>query len=191
MGREPSHEEEKMHQGKARLIVPILALGTFATWLAAHDTQVRADDKQHPKSAVTASELMKKKGPKPPSGATSLGNEAQPAVGDLTLPIQNVPVYQFNVKTQQGVTVPVKWAYQAGTGTYMWATAPIECGDGTTIARGGFVMKIREDGTGSYALGTRSCPIATIYGCAFDAHQKDTGCGACAWNGNDLACTQD
>jgi len=178
-------------KSRAKLIVPILALGTFATWQAAHDSTVRADDKQQPKTSVTVAELAKKKGPKPPAGAASLGMEAQPAVGDLSLPIQNVPVYQFNVKTQQGNTIPVKWAYQAGTGTFLWATAPIECGDGTTIARGGFVMKIREDGTGSYALGTRQCPVAAIYGCGFDSHQKETGCGACAWNGTDLACTQD
>jgi hypothetical protein len=186
----PSREEEKMKKSRARLILPILTFGAFAAWEAAHLASVLADEKQQPKTSVTVTDLEKRKGPKPPSGATSIGIEAQPMVGDLTLPIQNVPVYQFSVKTQQGATIPVKWAYQPGTGTFMWATAPIDCGDGNTIARGGFVMKIREDGTGSYALGTRQCPVATIYGCGFDAHQNKTGCGACAWNGNDLACAQ-
>src|SRR5262249_52543203 len=136
-------------------------------------------------------DLAKKKGPRPPSGATNIGMEAQPMVGDLSLPIQNVAVYQFAVKTMSGATIPINWAYQAGAGTYLWATAPIDCGDGSTIARGGFVMEIREDGTGSYALGTRHCPIAHIYGCGFDKHQKETSCGACAWNGTDLTCVRD
>jgi hypothetical protein len=179
-----------MKKSKVRLILPIVALGTFATWEAAQNSSVRADEK-HPKTPVSIADLAKKKGPKPPSGATSLGVEAHPAVGDLSLPIENVNVYQFTVKTQQGNVIPVKWSYSPGTGTYIWATAPIDCGDGNTIARGGFVMKIREDGTGSYALGTRQCPVAAVYGCGFDSHQKETGCGACAWNGTDLACTQD
>jgi hypothetical protein len=146
---------------KSKLIVPILALGAFAALETAQQSSVRADNKQTPKTTVSISDLAKKKGPKPPSGAANIGTEAQPMVGDLTLPIQNVPVYQFSVKTQSGAVVPVKWAYQAGTGTFLWATAPIECGDGSTIARGGFVMKIREDGTGSFALGTRQCPVAS------------------------------
>ena len=64
------------------------------------------------------------------------GTEAHPAVGDISLPIENVQVYQFNVKTQDGRTIPTKWAYTPGTGTFIWATAPIDCGDGNTIARG-------------------------------------------------------
>jgi hypothetical protein len=179
-----------MKKTPLRFIAPVLVMGAFAAWEASNVSSVRADEKK-PKTNVSMADLMKKKGPKPPSGAASLGTEAQPAVGDLSLPIQNVPVYQFTVKTAGGQTIPVKWAYQGGTGTFMWATAPIECGDGSTIARGGFVMKIREDGTGSYALGTRQCPMARIYGCGFDQHQKETGCGACAWNGTDLACVED
>jgi hypothetical protein len=179
-----------MRKSQARLIAPIMVMGALATWEATNSSSVHADDKK-PKSPVVIADLAKKKGPKPPHGAASLGTEAHPAVGQLSLPIENVQVYQFNVKTQQGATIPVKWAYSPGTGTFMWATAPIECGDGSTIANGGFVMKIREDGTGSYALGTRQCPVAAVFGCGFDDHQKQTGCGACAWNGNDLACTED
>ena len=179
-----------MNKSKVRLIAPILVLGAVATWEATNTSSVRADEK-HPKTSVSMAELAKKRGPRPPSGATVIGTEAQPTVGDLSLPIQNVQVYQFTVKTQSGSTIPVKWAYQAGTGTFLWATAPIECGDGNMIARGGFVMKIREDGTGSYALGTRQCPVSTIYGCGFDNRQKETQCGACAWSGTDLACVDE
>jgi hypothetical protein len=95
------------------------------------------------------------------------------------------------VKTRDGTTIPLNWAYQAGQGTYLWTTAPIECEDGSTIARGGFVMEIDDDGSGAYELGTRTCPTSRVYGCGFDKKGNETGCGTCAWNNQDLACTAD
>jgi hypothetical protein len=173
-----------------RLAGSFLLAGAVAGYAVTAHLVAHAGDKK-PKSTVTISELEKKKGPKPPSGATFTGTEAHPMVGELELPIQNAQVFEFTVKTQSGATVPVKWSYSPGQGTYMWATAPIECEDGTTIARGSFVMKVRDDGSGSYALGTRQCPVAHVYGCNFNSQRQDTQCGACAWNGTDLACTQD
>ena len=179
-----------MKNAKKRLVVPVLALGAAVGWQAAGRLSAHADD-QKPKTSVSVTDLAKMRGPKPPQNATFVGTEAQPTVGDVGLPLQNAQVYQFTVKTKDGKTLPVKWSYQAGTGTFLWTTAPIECGDGSTIARGGFVMKIREDGSGSYALGTKQCPTSAIYGCGFDSKGKETDCGACAWNQSELVCTDD
>ena len=178
-----------MKRRNTRIVIPLLA-ASIAGWLAADHMSARADDK-HAKTVKSITDLRKMKGPKPPSGATSLGVEAHPAVGEIALPIDHAQVYQFGVKTREGATVPVKWAYQAGKGTYLWATAPLECEDGTTIARAGFVMRIKDDGTGAYALGTRQCPTSGVYGCSFDKQGTETGCGACAWNASDLVCTSD
>jgi hypothetical protein len=174
-----------MNSAKILLVPALVAVGIAA--YGARDLVARADEK-HPKSSVSITDLAKKKGPKPPSGATYAGIEAHPMVGELELPIRDAQVYIFTVTTKSGASVPVKWAYTQGVGTYLWATAPIQCEDDKTIARGGFVMEIHEDGTGTYALGTRQCPVAHVYGCSFDSHQNETGCGACVWNGTELVC---
>jgi hypothetical protein len=178
-----------MRNVNAKWLTAIVAIGMAVGYKGA-GVVAHADEK-HPKTTVSIADLAKKKGPKPPSGATYAGIEARPMVGELELPLTDAQVFVFNVKTQSGATLPVKWAYSPNGGTYLWTTAPIQCEDGKTVARGGFVMEIQEDGSGSYALGTRQCPIAHIYGCNFNSQQKETTCGACAWNGKDLACTHE
>jgi len=173
-----------------KITAAAIVAGGFIAGYGAHQRGAHADEK-HPRTSVTISDLAKKKGPKPPSAASFTGVEAHPMVGDMELPIKDTPVYQFTVTTQNGQNVPVKWSYSPGAGTYLWATAPITCEDDKTIARGSFVMKIQDDGTGSYALGTKQCPMARIYGCNFDSQQKETRCGACVWNGTDLSCAHD
>jgi len=128
------------------------------------------------------------RGPKKPAGAVFVGKDPQPMIGETKLPIQNVDVYQFPVKTQRGVVVNVKWAYTQGQGTYMWATAPFQCGDGTLVANGSYAMRVKEDGTGGYILGTNACPNGQVYGCQFDANVTETACGACGWNNTEIAC---
>jgi hypothetical protein len=177
---------KSIHQ---RFAIALVGIGVVAGYSALY-SGASADEK-HPKTPIAISELAKKKGPKPPSGAAYTGTEAHPMVGELKLPIQDAQVFTFSVKTANGATVPVKWSYSPGTGTYLWTTAPIQCEDDKTVAHGGFVMEIHEDGTGSYALGTKQCPLARIYGCSFDADQKEKQCGVCVWAGNDLNCAHD
>ena len=119
--------------------------------------------KARPVPSVDLAQLAHMRGPKKPAGAVFVGKDPQPTVGETKLPIQNVDVYQFPVKTQRGVVVNVKWAYTQGQGTYMWATAPFQCGDGTVVANGSYAMRVKEDGTGGYILGTNACPNGQVY----------------------------
>jgi hypothetical protein len=144
--------------------------------------------KARPVPSVDLTQLAHMRGPKKPAGAVFVGKDPQPMIGETKLPIQNVDVYQFPVKTQRGVVVNVKWAYTQGQGTYMWATAPFQCGDGTLVANGSYAMRVKEDGTGGYILGTNACPNGQVYGCQFDANVTETACGACGWNNTEIAC---
>src|SRR5450432_1485514 len=94
------------------------------------------DSKARPVPTVDLASLAHMRGPKKPAGATFVGKEEHPSVGDTALPLQNVDVYQFPVKTRRGLMVNVQWAYAPGQGTYMWTSAPIQCGDGTIVANG-------------------------------------------------------
>jgi hypothetical protein len=141
-----------------------------------------------PVPSISVPQLERLRGPQPPQGATYLGIEKQPSVGGTQLPIQNVKVYQFSARTQAGKTIPVKWAYVPGQGTYMWATAPIQCADGNTIPNGSYAIKVRDDGSGGFLLGTNQCAVGEVFGCQFDSFGSETACGACAWDNADLAC---
>jgi hypothetical protein len=165
----------------AGLIIVAAATGAPVATLLAQSTA-------RPVPSVDVKQLEKMKGPKVPQGATKLGKQEQPMAGDLKLPIQNVDVYQFPVRTQKGLVVPVNWAYVPGQGTYLWATAPIQCTEGTVVPNGSYAMRIKDDGSGGYLLGTDKCPTGKVFGCQFTATDVETACGACAWNGNDIAC---
>jgi hypothetical protein len=183
-----------MNARRIPLAISMVAVAAVGLWQVIAGSSAFADEKKeekkHPVTTLSVPELIKKKGPTPPAGSTPLGVEAQPTVGELQLPLKNVQVFSFQGKTKTGVTVPVNWAYSPGSGTYMWGTAPVQCENGTSIARGGFVMQIHDDGTGAYALGSNQCPVGVVYGCKFDSHAKEKECGACAWNANELACTE-
>jgi hypothetical protein len=165
----------------AGLIIVAAATGAPVATLLAQTTA-------RPVPTVDVHQLQKMKGPKVPAGATKLGKQEQPMAGDLKLPIQNVEVYQFPVRTQKGLVVPVNWAYVPGQGTYLWATAPIQCTEGTVVPNGSYAMRIKDDGSGGYLLGTDKCPTGKVFGCQFTATEDEKACGACAWNGNDIAC---
>jgi hypothetical protein len=164
-------------------IVSLLAAGFAIAPMAIGQNAPR------PVPSVSLPQLTRLRGPQPPQGATYLGIQKQPAVGGATLPIQNVKVYQLPVRTQQGNIVPVNWAYAPGQGTFMWATAPFQCADGTMVPSGSYAIKIRDDGSGGYMLGTNQCPLGQVFGCQFDAFGNETACGVCAWDNTDLTCT--
>jgi hypothetical protein len=167
------------------------ALGVCQLGSAAAEGQKSATDKQATTTEFSVTSLAVRRGPAPPVGATFVGVQSQPMVGELKLPIQNAKVYRFMTKTAAGKEIPVNWTYQPGTGTYMWGTTKIQCANSTQIANGGFAMQVHEDGSGAYALGTRKCPVAAIYGCKFDSTAVEQSCGLCAWNQTELACVSD
>src|SRR5262249_27798511 len=146
----------KMRSRLAGLIIVSAATTDHLVWPA----QSRA----RPTPTVDIHQLQKMKGPKVPAGATKLGKQEQPMVGDVKLPIQNVDVYQFPVRTQKGLVVPVNWAYVPGTGTYLWASAPIQCTEGTVVPNGSYAMRIKEDGSGGDLPGHDQSPQATSVG---------------------------
>lgn len=159
-----------------------------ASLIVAGAVPLLAQSASHPTPAIEPSQLTRMKGPKKPAGATHLGKQEQPMVGDVKLPIQNVDVYQFPVRTQRGLTVPVNWAYVPGQGTFMWANAPIQCAEGTVIPNGSYAMRIKDDGSGGYLLGTDRCQTGSVYGCQFNASNVETTCGVCAWSSTEVVC---
>jgi hypothetical protein len=175
------------------LLIKVSALGLAALGIcqlgsaAAQGAKQAAGEKQATTDFSVPS-LAVRRGPAPPVGAAFVGVQSQPMVGELKLPIQNVKVYKFETKTPAGKTIPVNWAYSPGAGTYMWGDAKIQCANSTQVAHGGFAMQVHEDGTGAYALGTKHCPVAAIYGCKFDSMAVEQSCGLCAWTQSELSC---
>jgi hypothetical protein len=168
--------------------LPVLALVCAAGLQFAETSGAKANKRATP--TISVRDLRARRGPTPPVGSTYLGVESQPAVGQLALPIRDVPVYQFEGKTQTGNTIPVHWAYSQGAGTYMWGTAPIQCENDKRIERGGFVIHVHDDGSGGYMLGSNQCPVGAVYGCKFDNAGNETQCGTCVWTRTELTCEQ-
>ncbi len=142
---------------------------------------------KHAAPTVHIGDLAKMQGPTPPKDAKHIGKQAQPMLGQMALPIKDVDVYQMDVTDPAGQKVKLNWAYK-GTQTYMWATGPIDCGNGQFDKKAGFVMEIKGDGSGSYMLGQNQCQTPAAYGCAFNNMHAETGCGACTWNDVELSC---
>ena len=144
--------------------------------------------KARPTPTVNLPQLIQMRGPYPPRGAVYLGQEAQPMVGSVQLPLKNVGVFQFPVRTQRGDMANVNWSYSAGKGTYMWASAPLQCADGSVLPNGSYAIRVRDNGSGGYLLGSNQCPVGQAFGCEFNAQGVETTCGACAWNESELVC---
>ena len=167
-----------------------LGLTIVAAGLAAQGATAVAQSKRHPSSDVVPADLERLRGPNKPPGAVYLGRQQHPSVGDTSLPLENVEVYQFSVRSRRGLLIPVNWTYVPEGGTFMWGNAPLQCEDGSVISNGSYGMRIRDNGTGGYLLGSNRCETGQVFGCQFDAKGTETACGACAWNAaGDVACT--
>jgi hypothetical protein len=167
----------------------VLGVTVLGVWqLLVSPSPASAGSSKQATAIMSIPALAAKRGPTPPTGSTFVGVQSQPMVGELKLPIQNVGVYQFDAKGPAGRVVPVNWAYSPGAGTYLWGSTKIQCANSTAIEKGSFAAEVHDDGSGAYALGTKKCPVAQIYGCHFDATGNETGCGICAWNQSELTC---
>jgi hypothetical protein len=142
-----------------------------------------------PKTKPKTTTLKAKAGSTPPAGAKSLGAQTKPKAGAVTVPITNVEVFTFEESFGEGSPPEtINWAYVEGTGTYLWASGPVTCEDGSTDPAAAFLMEVKPDGTGTYLFSLPGCPSGDLFGCEFDAAGNDTTCGACIVQDADLVC---
>jgi hypothetical protein len=153
------------------------------------DAGTSSTAKSKPKTIPKTSALKQLAGPTPPSGATSRGIQSRPALGMVSVPIEETEVFVLPIDFDgDGTEEQLHWAY-AETGTsFLWVVAPMTCADGTSDAAGGFLMAVNEDGTGTYLFTLEGCSSSHLFGCDFDAAGNETTCGACSVEDDVLIC---
>jgi hypothetical protein len=126
----------------------------------------------------------------PPSGATSMGMQAQPQAGGKALPIANVEVFVFQANVDSDPSPETMYWATDGTATYVWGATDLVCVDDNDQPTGesgtaDFIMEVDSGGYG-WMVSTTSCGYTTLFGCSNDG--SGDVCGGCDYNQDFIAC---
>jgi hypothetical protein len=167
-------------------LVAVTALGACAN--DSKKPKVSSKDKPAAKKAASFATRT------PPTGATAMGKQSAPRAGSVTIPVDNVDVYQFSTDIDgNGSSDALYWALGPDA-TYIWGQITLPCTDDEDRPTGetGTAELVYEGNAAGYGwmLSIDSCGLSAVIGCS-GTSEADEVCGSCAFHGDLVTCSSD